>query len=149
MPLFTSRKILKDIEKSGALAMSVPPEGGYEGRYRRLLEVSGYDILYISARGLGDISSFLTGVHGVRPAHLGKKEVRTYFIPPEINYRLQSLPKASKGLVVWLIEGKYLSKQELQVLNEIPKLDPRVKIVIEVNSDRSVNWQPLDEAIAA
>ncbi|AFY71005.1 NAD(P)H-quinone oxidoreductase subunit N [Thalassoporum mexicanum PCC 7367] len=149
MPLFTSRKILKDLEKSSALAMSVPPEGGYEGRYRRLLEVSGYDILYISARGLGDISSFLTGVHGVRPAHLGKKDVRTYFIPPEISYRLQSLPKDSKGLVVWLIEGKYLDKQELRVLNQICQQDPRVKVVIEIASDRSVNWRPLSEAIAA
>ncbi|MEE3716142.1 NAD(P)H-quinone oxidoreductase subunit N [Tumidithrix elongata RA019] len=149
MPLITSNKIVKDIEKAGALAMYVPPEGGYEGRYQRKLRSSGYDVLFITARGLGDVSSFLTGVHGIRPSHLGKTQIRTYFIPPLIQYRLASLPEKSKGLVVWLTEGKYLSRQELEVISQIPAKDSRVKIVIEVASGREVTWQPLTQAIAA
>ncbi|MFN5923537.1 MAG: NAD(P)H-quinone oxidoreductase subunit N, partial [Pseudanabaena sp.] len=93
--------------------------------------------------------SYLTGVHGVRPSHLGKTEIRTYFIPPAIQFRLNSLPAKSKGLVVWLIEGKYLSKQELETLSQIPDRDPRVKIVIETGSDRQVTWQSLKQAVAA
>ena len=149
MPLIATDKIVKDLEKAGALAMRVPPEGGYEGRYQLRLKNAGYDILFITARGLGDINSYLTGVHGVRPSHLGKTEIRTYFIPPAIQMRLNALPAKSKGLVVWLIEGKYLSHEELEILSLIPDRDPRVKIVIEVASDREVSWQPLKQATAA
>ncbi len=149
MPLIANDKIVKELEKAGALAMRVPPEGGYEGRYQLRLKNAGYDILFISARGLGDINSYLTSVHGIRPSHLGKTEIRTYFIPPAIQFRLNALPAKSKGLVVWLIEGKYLSKEELETLSQIPDRDPRVKIVIEVGSDREVTWQPLKQAVAA
>ncbi|OIP74676.1 MAG: NAD(P)H-quinone oxidoreductase [Oscillatoriales cyanobacterium CG2_30_44_21] len=149
MPLIATDKIVKDLEQAGALAMLVPPEGGYEGRYQLRLKNAGYDILFISARGLGDVSSYLTDVHGVRPSHLGKTEIRTYFIPPAIQMRLNALPAKAKGLVVWLIEGKYLSKQELETLSLIPDRDPRVKIVIEVGSDRQVTWQPLKQSVAA
>jgi NAD(P)H-quinone oxidoreductase subunit N len=85
----------------------------------------------------------------VRPSHLGKTEIRTYFIPPAIQFRLNALPPKSKGLVVWLIEGKYLSQEELDTLSQIPDRDPRVKIVIEVGSDRAVTWQPLKQTVAA
>ncbi len=149
MPLIATDKIVKDLEKSGALAMRVPPEGGYEGRYQRRLKNAGYEILFISARGLGDINSYLTDVHGVRPAHLGKTQIRTYLIPPAIQFRLNALPAKSKGLVVWMIEGKYLSREELDTLSLIPDRDPRVKIVIEVGSDREVTWQALKQAVAA
>jgi len=149
MPLIATDKIVKDLEKAGALAMQVPPEGGYEGRYQLRLKNAGYEILFITARGLGDVNSYLTGVHGVRPSHLGKTEIRTYFIPPAIQFRLNALPPKSKGLVVWLIEGKYLSKEELETLSQIPDRDPRVKIVIETGSDRQVTWQPLKQAVAA
>ena len=148
MPLIATDKIVKDLEKAGALAMLVPPEGGYEGRYQLRLKNAGYDILFITARGLGDVSSYLTGVHGVRPSHLGKTEIRTYFVPPAIQMRLNALSPKAKGLVVWLIEGKYLSKAELQTLSQIPDQDPRVKIVIETGSDRQVTWQPLKQAVA-
>ena len=148
MPLIANDKIVKDLEKAGALAMRVPPEGGYEGRYQLRLKNAGYDILFITARGLGDVSSYLTDVHGVRPAHLGKTDIRTYFIPPAIQMRLNALPAKAKGLVVWLIEGKYLSKEELETLSLIPDRDPRVKIVIEVGSDRQVTWQPLKQSVA-
>ena len=149
MPLIATDKIVKELEKAGALAMRVPPEGGCEGRYQLRLKNAGYDILFISARGLGDINSYLTSVHGVRPSHLGKTEIRTYLIPPAIQFRLNALHAKSKGLVVWLLEGKYLSKEELQTLSQIPDRDPRVKIVIEVGSDREVTWQPLKQAVAA
>ena len=149
MPLIATDKIVKDLEKAGALAMRVPPEGGYEGRHQLRLKNAGYEILFISARGLGDINSYLTEVHGVRPSHLGKTQIRTYFIPPAIQFRLNALPAKSKGLVVWMIEGKYLSKEELKTLSQIPDRDPRVKIVIEVGSDREVTWQALKEAVAA
>ncbi|MBD2177566.1 NAD(P)H-quinone oxidoreductase subunit N [Pseudanabaena sp. FACHB-1998] len=149
MPLIATDKIVKDLEKAGALAMLVPPEGGYEGRYQLRLKNAGYEILFITARGLGDVNSYLTGVHGVRPSHLGKTEIRTYFIPPSIQFRLNALPAKSKGLVVWLIEGKYLSKEELETLSQIPDRDPRVKIVIETGSGREVTWQPLKQAVAA
>jgi NAD(P)H-quinone oxidoreductase subunit N len=149
MPLIATDSIVKDLEKAGALAMRVPPEGGYEGRYQRRLRAAGYEVLSITARGLGDISSYLAGVHGVRPPHLGKKAVQTYFLPPQIQYRLSSLPPNSKGLVVWLIEGRYLSRQELEVLSQFPDRDPRVKIVIETASDREVTWSPLKQVAAA
>jgi NAD(P)H-quinone oxidoreductase subunit N len=149
MPLITGNKIVKDLERAGALGMYVPPEGGYEGRYQRRLRGAGYDILCITARGLGDVSSYLTAVHGVRPSHLGKKDIVTYFLPPKIQYRLASLPPNSKGLVVWMIEGKFLSSQELEVISQIPSQDQRVKIVVELGSGREVIWSPLKQAIAA
>ncbi len=147
MPLIAGNSIADDLEKAGALAIYVPPEGGYEGRYLRRLRNCGYEVLSITARGLGDITSYLTGIHGVRPPHLGKSELRTYFIPPLISYRLTALSPKSKGLVLWLAEGKYLSKQELGVLAEIPSQDQRVKIVVEVATARSVSWQPLKQIL--
>jgi len=147
MPLIAGNDITTDLEKAGALALYAPPEGGYEGRFLRRLRNCGYEVVSMSARGLGDISSYLRGVHGVRPPHLGKSELRTYFIPPIISYRLTALNPKSKGLVVWLAEGKYLSQEELAVLSEIPAQDSRVKIVVEVASARSVSWRPLKQIL--
>lgn len=149
MALITGNKIVKDLEAAGALGMYVPPEGGHEGRYQRRLRGAGYDVLSITARGLGDVSSYLTGVHGVRPAHLGKKAIVAYFLPPMIQYRLAALPANSKGLVVWLGEGKFLSRQELEVISQIPTRFKNVKVVIELGSAREVIWSPLVQAIAA
>jgi len=147
MPLIAGDQIVRDLETHGAIALRVPPEGGYEGRYQRRLRNAGYDILFLSARGLGDVSAYLTGVHGVRPPHLGKQEVRRYFIPPQIQYRLSALPAKAKGLVVWAIEGGYLSQAELAFLSAIPQQMPKVKIAIEVGSDREVRWQPLTQLL--
>jgi NAD(P)H-quinone oxidoreductase subunit N len=149
MALITGNKIVKDLEAAGALGMYVPPEGGHEGRYQRRVRGDGYDVLAISARGLGDVSSYLTGFHGVRPSHLGKKAIVTYFLPPMIQYRLAALPANSKGLVVWLGEGKFLSRQELEVISQIPTRFKNVKVVIELGSAREVIWSPLAQAIAA
>ncbi|NJK33754.1 MAG: NAD(P)H-quinone oxidoreductase subunit N [Oscillatoriales cyanobacterium SM2_2_1] len=149
MPLITSRAIVQDLNTAGALAMLVPPEGGYEGRYQRCLRAAKYRVLTLSARGLGDVSSYLTGVHGVRPSHLGKSDIRTYFLPPTIQMQLAALPEGAMGLVLWLIEGKFLSSEELAVLAQIPALDARVKIVVEVNSAREVTWLPLTQWVEA
>jgi len=149
MALITGNKIVKDLAAASALGMYVPPEGGHEGRYQRRLRGAGYDVLSITARGLGDVSSYLTAVHGVRPSHLGKKAIVTYFLPPMIQYRLAALPANSKGLVVWLGEGKFLSRQELEVISQIPTRFKNVKVVIELGSAREVIWSPLVQAIAA
>ena len=76
MPLLTTgKKFIRDLEKSGSLAIYAPLEGGFEGRYLRRLRNSGYKTLSISARGLGDLGAYLMDVHGVRPPHLGKKNI--------------------------------------------------------------------------
>lgn len=146
MPLITTGKpFIRDLEQAGALGVYVPLEGGYEGRYQRRLRATGYESMNISARGLGDLSAYLTGVHGVRPAHLGKKEIRTYFIPPMLDTYLANLRPTSKGLVLWAIDGQVLSTQELAYLAELPTIEPRVKVVVELGGDRQFSWVQLSE----
>lgn len=146
MPLITTGKpFIRDLEQAGALGVYVPLEGGYEGRYQRRLRATGYESMNISARGLGDLSAYLTGVHGVRPAHLGKKEIRTYFIPPMLDTYLANLRPTSKGLVLWTIDGQVLSTQELAYLAELPTIEPRVKVVVELGGDRQFSWVQLSE----
>jgi len=100
--LMTGKKFVRDLESSGALAVRAPLEGGFEGRYQRRLRAAGYETANLTVKGLGDLSAYLTDVHGVRPAHLGKKTVGQsaavgyrYYIPPVINYRLEHLPAKS------------------------------------------------------
>ncbi len=152
----TGGKLLKDLETHGALALYVPLEGGFEGRYRRRLRSKGYTTHSLSARGLGDLAAYLTGVHGVRPPHLGKKSSgmnaavgNVYYVPPIIQSQLEQLPSNSKGLVLWMIEGHILSSQEIAFLTELPKLEPRVKIALEMGGSRAFRWQPLKDASVA
>ncbi|MCT7985756.1 NAD(P)H-quinone oxidoreductase subunit N [Laspinema sp. A4] len=145
--IITGKKFIRDLEQNGSLALYVPLEGGFEGRYQRRVRASGYINITLSARGLGDLAAYLTGVHGVRPPHLGKKDIRTYFIPPIVTSQLEELPPKSKGLVVWLIDGIVLSNQELSYLTELPKIEPRVKVVVEVGGDRTVTWNPLKDLL--
>ncbi|MEC4804677.1 MAG: NAD(P)H-quinone oxidoreductase subunit N [Jaaginema sp. PMC 1079.18] len=155
MPLLTTGKaFIRDLEESGALGTYTPLEGGFEGRYQRRLRTTGYDTLRLSARGLGDLSAYLTRVHGVRPPHLGKKNIgqdamvgQVHFIPPVATYHIESLPPQSKGLVLWIIEGFVLSRQELEYLANLPKTEPKLKIVVELGGDRAFRWQPLNEAV--
>jgi NAD(P)H-quinone oxidoreductase subunit N len=144
----TGNKLIRDLEKFGALGVYAPPEGGYEGRYRRRLRAAGYINLYITARGLGDVTAYLMGVHGVRPAHLGKKDIRVYYLPPLVNYHLEQLPSGSKGLLLWIIEGHVLSNQEVEFLANLPSLEPRVKVVLERGGDRVFRWMPLKETLS-
>ena len=155
MPLLTTgKKFIRDLEKSGSLAIYAPLEGGFEGRYLRRLRNSGYKTLSISARGLGDLSAYLIDVHGVRPPHLGKKNIGqdgavgpTYFVPPIASYQVENLPSSYKGLVLWIIEGFVFSNQEKQYLINLAKNEPKIKVVLEVGGDRYFRWQSLEEAI--
>ena len=156
MPLITTgNKFIRDLEKSGALGVYVPLEGGFEGRYHQRLRAAGYNTLHITARGLGDVSAYLTGVHGVRPPHLGKKSVGqgaavgyVYYVPPIVNYQLEELSPKSKGLVVWIIEGHILSNQEVEFLVNLTKEEPKVKVVLERGGDRYFRYVPLKETLS-
>lgn len=151
----TGKKLIKDLETAGALGLYVPPEGGYEGRYRRRLRTNGYITLHMSARSLGDLAAYLTGVHGIRPPHLGKKNVGkgaavgyVYYAPPIVSYHLQQLPPKAKGLVLWLIEGHLLSNEEVEYLANLPSLEPKLKVVLERGGDRFVRWMPLKDTLS-
>jgi NAD(P)H-quinone oxidoreductase subunit N len=149
VPLLTTGKpFIRDLERTGALGVYMPLEGGYEGRYLRRLRATGYEGLRLLARGLGDLSAFLTDVHGVRPPHLGKKEIRVYYVPPILETHLAHLPPGSKGLVIWLVDGHILSAQELAYLAELHTLEPRVKVVVELGGDRQFKWTPLVPELA-
>ncbi|HEY9809260.1 MAG TPA: NAD(P)H-quinone oxidoreductase subunit N [Halomicronema sp.] len=152
----TGGGLIRDLENNGAVAVYVPLEGGYEGRYQRRIRARGYTTYNLSARGLGDLSSYLTGVHGVRPPHLGKKSTSTgaavgyvYYIPPLIDTQLANLPPKSKGLVLWILEGHILSRQEIEYLTTLPKIQPKVKVIIEMGGDRVFSWKPLKDTLAA
>ncbi len=157
MALFTTGKsFIRDLEKLGALGLYVPLEGGFEGRYQRRLRAAGYLTVHITARGLGDLGAYLTGVHGVRPPHLGKKNIgqeaavgSVYYVPPIASYQLETLPPKSKGLVLWIIEGQILSRQEVEYLVNLPKLEPRIKVVLEMGGDRFFRWKPLQDSLVA
>lgn len=135
-----------DVEKYGSIAVYAPAEGGYEGRYSTRLKSEGYHFMNISARGLGDPEAYLTKVHGVRPAHLGKQTIARWYFPPEVDYRLSLLPKNCKGLVLWVLEAKVLSKSELQFLALLPAIRPNVKVIAECGTWRSFKWRPLKDA---
>ncbi|MGK7909005.1 MAG: NAD(P)H-quinone oxidoreductase subunit N [Synechococcus sp.] len=145
----SGKKFVNTLEKSKVLAASVPPEGGSEGHFRRRVSGAGYQVVHMSARGLGDITSFFSQAHGVRPSHLGKSKLRTYYFPPLIDQYLQAMSPKSKGLVFWLIEGNSLSRQELSYLQQLSDKEPRVKFVVEVESDRVFRYKPLSERLKA
>jgi NAD(P)H-quinone oxidoreductase subunit N len=154
--LTTGKPFIQDLEKSGALAVYAPLEGGFEGRYQRRLRATGYVTLNLTARGLGDLGAYLMEVHGVRPPHLGKKTIGQeaavgdiYYIPPIVNYQLEALPPKAKGLVLWLIEGFVLSRNEREYLANLTQQQPRLKVVIELGGERYFRWQPLQETLIA
>lgn len=152
----TGKSFIRALEKSGALGLYVPLEGGAEGRYQRRLRAYGYQTLNITARGLGDPAAYLTRVHGVRPPHLGKKTIGQdaavgdiYYVPPIASYELTSLPAKAKGLVLWIMEGQILSRQEIEYLIALPQNEPRIKVVLELGGDRYFNWKPLADTLVA
>ncbi|HEY9696534.1 MAG TPA: NAD(P)H-quinone oxidoreductase subunit N [Trichocoleus sp.] len=152
----TGKDFIRGLETAGAVGLSVPPEGGSEGRYQRRLRAAGYGMMHISARGLGDLPAYLLGVHGVRPPHLGKKNTGregavgyVYYLPPAAKYQLEQLPANSKGLVIWLVEGFVLSQQELQFLVNLPSIEPRMKVVAEMGGGRAFSWKPLTAFVTA
>lgn len=154
--LTTGKSFIRSLEKSGALGVYAPLEGGFEGRYQRRLRATGYVTLSMTARGLGDLGAYLTGIHGVRPPHLGKKTIGqeaavglVYYVPPIASYQLETLPPQSKGLVLWIIEGQILSGEEMEYLVNLPKLEPRLKVVLELGGDRVFRWKPLQDLLVA
>ena len=157
MPLITTGKsFIRALEKEGALGIYMPLEGGAEGRYQRRLRASGYNTVNITARGLGDPAAYLTKVHGVRPPHLGKKDIGqdaavgpVYYIQPIASYELENLSPNSKGLALWIIEGHILSTQEIEYLVNLPKIEPRIKVVLEMGGERYFRWEPLAKTLAA
>ncbi|XP_074570868.1 NAD(P)H-quinone oxidoreductase subunit N, chloroplastic-like [Curcuma longa] len=136
---------LEDVEKHKALAIYTPHEGGYEGRYLNRLRYQGYRFLDLTARGLGDLESTLTKIHPVCPPHLGKQPIARWYFPPEVDYRLSLMSPDAKGLVLWIIEAKVLSKAELQFLALLPTLRPKVKVIAECGNWRKFVWKPLRE----
>ncbi len=151
----TGRSFIRDLGKYGALGVYAPLEGGFEGRYLRRLRGAGYTAYTITARGLGDVSAYLTGIHGVRPPHLGKKGTAAgaavgyvYYVPPIVNTQLQVLPAKSKGLVLWILEGYVLSDDEIEYLVNLAQMEPRLKIVIERGGERYFRWTPLEKTLA-
>ncbi|XP_027159176.1 NAD(P)H-quinone oxidoreductase subunit N, chloroplastic [Coffea eugenioides] len=136
---------LSDVEEHKALAIYSPHEGGYEGRYLNRLRYQGYYFLDLTARGLGDPETTLTKFHPVCPPHVGKQPIARWYFPPEVDYRLSLLPPNAKGLVVWIIEAKVLSKAELQFLALLPTLRPRVRVIAECGNWRKFMWKPLKE----
>jgi NAD(P)H-quinone oxidoreductase subunit N len=152
----TGKPFVRALQTAGALGVYFPLEGGHEGRYQRRLRAAGYETLHITARGLGDLSTYLLGVHGVRPPHLGKKDIGRegavgyrYYLPPAAKYELENLPPHSKGLVIWLLEGSILSQQELQFLTTLPEIEPDIKVVVEMAGGRTFSWKPLQDFLVA
>jgi NAD(P)H-quinone oxidoreductase subunit N len=144
----TGNSFIRNLEQSGSLAMYMPLEGGFEGRYRRRLRAAGYASLCMTARGLGDLSAYLTGVHWCAPTSFGQKDIRVYYVPPVLTYQLEHLPPKSKGLVLWLIEGNIPVEQEVEYLTTLPQQEPRVKVAVEMGGDRSFRWKPLKDALS-
>ncbi|KAI4306312.1 hypothetical protein L6164_029599 [Bauhinia variegata] len=78
-------------------------------------------------------------------AHVGKQPIARWYFPPEVDYRLEALPPNAKGLLVWIIEAKVLSKAELQFLALLPTLRPKVRVIAECGNWRKLVWKPLKE----
>lgn len=154
--LTTGNKFINTLEDAGAVGVYAPLEGGFEGRYQRRLRAKGYKTLSLTARGLGDVGAYLTDVHGIRPPHLGHKDIGqsaavgpVYFVPPIALSQLETLPADSKGLVLWIIEGVILSRQEVAYLANLPKQEPKLKVVLELGGERYFRWQPLQSILDA
>ncbi len=151
----TGRGMIKDLEKSGSLALYVPLEGGFEGRYQRRLRAAGYVTHNITARGLGDLAMYLTGVHGVRPPHLGKKTVGNdaavgyvYYVPPVLNYRLEQLPATAKGLVVDYRRPNPLPSRD-RVFNSFTESRTKSKTGSRNGGDQLCKVDPSEDALVA
>lgn len=153
MPLLlTGRGFRQELEKAGALGLFVPLEGGAETRLLRRLRAAGYRALLTSARGLGDPAAFLLELHGVRPPHLGHQSVGRGAAVGEVQRVMPLLAPQFDGqgpVLLWLLEGPVLSKAELQSLLSLTRLEPRLRIVVEMGGARALRWQPLAELVPA
>ncbi|XP_057873688.1 NAD(P)H-quinone oxidoreductase subunit N, chloroplastic isoform X3 [Cryptomeria japonica] len=78
----------EDVEKYKAIAIYPPHEGGYSGRYATKLRYEGYHLLNLTARGLGDLETYLTKVHAVRPV-LSKTELQFLALLPTLRPKVR------------------------------------------------------------
>jgi len=152
MPLLlTGRGFRRDLERSGALALYVPLEGGSETRLLRRLRAAGYRAQMTSARGLGDLEAFLYQSHGIRPPHLGHQSVGRSAAVGEVQRvmpQLGALLESPQPMLLWLLEGQVLSAAERASLVELTQRDGRLKVVVEMGGARALRWQPLDQVAA-
>lgn len=153
MPLLlTGRGFRQDLERSGALALFAPLEGGAETRLLRRLRAAGYQAQISSARGLGDPEAFLLQLHGVRPPHLGHQSVGRGAAVGEVQRAMPQLGPWLEGnqpFVLWLLEGQVLSSSELSALCRLTQREPRLRLVVEMGGSRALRWQPLDQLVTA
>ncbi|MEB3200875.1 MAG: NAD(P)H-quinone oxidoreductase subunit N [Synechococcaceae cyanobacterium] len=149
MPLLLSgRGFRQDLERSGALALYAPLEGGAETRLLRRLRAAGYRAQISSARGLGDPEAFLFELHGVRPPHLGHQSVGRGAAVGEVQRVMPQLAPLFDGtapVVLWLLEGQVLSRAELTGLCNLTRREPRLRLVVEMGGARALRWQPLEQ----
>ena len=47
------------------------------------------------------------------------------------------------------MEGHILSTQEIEYLVNLPKIEPRIKVVLEMGGERYFRWEPLAKTLAA
>jgi NAD(P)H-quinone oxidoreductase subunit N len=52
-------------------------------------------------------------------------------------------------VLLWLLEGQVLSSAELQSLLGLTRLEPRLRIVVEMGGARALRWQPLASLLSA
>ena len=151
MPLLlTGRGFRQDLERSGALSLYVPLEGGSETRLLRRLRAAGYRAQMTSARGLGDLEAFLYQSHGIRPPHLGHQSVGRSAAVGEVQRvmpQLGPLLESPQPMLLWLLEGQVLSAAELTALIGLCRREPRLKIVVEMGGARALRWQPLEQLV--
>ena len=151
MPLLlTGRGFRRDLERSGALALYLPLEGGSETRLLLRLRAAGYRAQMTSARGLGDLEAFLYQSHGIRPPHLGHQSVGRGAAVGEVQRVMPLLGVELEGqapILLWLLEGKVLSTAELASLVGLTRREPRLKVVVEMGGARALRWQPLEQLV--
>lgn len=153
MPLLLSGRAFRDaLERSGALAVFAPLEGGAETRLLRRMRAAGYRAHLTSARGLGDPEAFLFELHGVRPPHLGHQSVGRGAAVGEVQRVMPLLGADLEGeapILLWLLEGQVLSTAELASLVALIRREPRLRLVVEMGGSRALRWQPLEACLAA
>ena len=89
------------------------------------------------------------------PPHLGKKDIAgsgaavglRYYVPGIASYQLENLPQKSKGIILWIIEGFVLSRQEQEYLVSLTQDNPQIKVVVEMGGDRQFSFKPLADLL--
>ena len=149
MPLLLSgRTFRRDLERSKALALYAPLEGGAETRLLRRMRACGYHTELSSVRGLGAPEVFLFGLHGIRPPHLGHQRVGREAAVGDVQMVMPQLGPALSGpkpILLWLLEGQVLSAAERNSLQALCQRESRLHLVLEMGGSRNLRWQPLQE----